>query len=94
LSARKRHTSNRDYARLAVAATQRVTRNRVHLTYISDANGGSTAVTVVTLLQDWSAQELTFCGPQTNQFPVNTVVTAYYTRGSTCSTLICVKINR
>ncbi len=64
----------------------------VHLTYISDANGGSTTVTVVTLLQDWEAQERTFCGSHVNQFPMNTFVTANYTPGSTCSTLNSVKI--
>lgn len=66
----------------------------VHLTYISDAKGGSTTVTVVTLLQDWSAQELTFCGSQVSEFPMNAVVSANYTAGSMCSTLNSVKINR
>jgi hypothetical protein len=62
----------------------------VHLTFASDGNGSSITVTVVTLLQSGSAQDLTFCGSQVAQFPINTFVTAKFTQGPTCSTLISV----
>ncbi len=62
----------------------------VHLTFVSDGNGGSTTVTVVTLLSSGSAQDLTFCGSQATQFPLNATVTARFTQGTTCSTLISV----
>lgn len=62
----------------------------VHLTVASDGNGGSVTVTVVTLLQTGTAQTLTFCGSQVSQFPMDTLVTAKFTQGTTCSTLISV----
>lgn len=63
----------------------------VHLTFVSDGNGSSITVTVVTLLHNRGAQDLTFCGSQVNQFPMDTFITVNYTPGSTCSTLIAVK---
>jgi hypothetical protein len=62
----------------------------VHLTFVATPNGKSDTVTVVTLLQTGSAQDLTFCGSQVTQFPVNMFVTAKYTQGQPCSTLISV----
>lgn len=62
----------------------------VQLTYASDGNGNSITVTAVTLLQNRSAQDLTFCGSQVSQFPINTSVSVNYTPGATCSTLISV----
>ncbi len=64
----------------------------VQLTFGSDGNGNSITVTAVTLLQNRSAQDLTFCGSQVGQFPVNAFVTANYTAGTTCSTLISVTV--
>ena len=66
----------------------------VHLTFVSDGHGNSTTVTVVTLLQTSSAQELTFCGSHVSDFPMNAFVTANYTEGPTCSNLISVKVSR
>ncbi len=60
----------------------------VRLTFASDANGNSITVTVVTLLHSGSAQTLTFCGAQVSQFPMDTFVTARFTAGTTCSTLV------
>jgi len=65
----------------------------VRLTYWEDANGKVT-VTDVTLLQNWSAQQFTFCGSHATEFPMNASVTANYTPGNTCSTLISVKVIR
>jgi uncharacterized protein YceK len=62
----------------------------VRLTFASDDKGGSITVTVVTLLQTGSAQDLTFCGSQVSQFPMDAFVTAKFTTGTTCSTLLTV----
>jgi len=62
----------------------------VHLTFASDGNGTSITVTAVTLLQSGTAQTLTFCGSQVSHFPMDTFVTARFTAGSTCSTLVTV----
>ncbi len=64
----------------------------VQLTFASDGNGNSITVTAVTLLQNRSAQDLTFCGSQVSQFRINTSVTVNYTPGSTCSTLTFVTV--
>lgn len=62
----------------------------VHLTFASDGNGASITVTAVTLLQSGTAQTLTFCGSQVSHFPMGTFVTARFTAGTTCATLITV----
>ncbi len=62
----------------------------VQLTFVSDENGNSVSVTVVTLLQHGDAREVRFCGSQASQFPLNSIVTVNYTPGSPCSTLISV----
>ncbi len=62
----------------------------VRLTVVSNGSGTSVTVTVVTLIQSGTAQDLTFCGSQVNMFPMNTQVTATFTQNSTCSTLISV----
>ena len=64
----------------------------VRLTFAQEASGSSVTVTTVTLLQNWNSQELTFCGSHAGEFPINAVVTANYTSGTTCSNLISVKI--
>src|SRR5689334_23353415 len=64
--------------------------SNVHFTFVSDGEGGQTSARVVTLRSPGSAQELTFCGSQVSQFPMNTVVSAKYTQGPHCSTLISV----
>ena len=66
----------------------------VHLTFAQDGTGSSVTVTAVTSLQNWSAQELTFCGSHAGEFPINAAVTVNYTSGNTCSSLISVKIRR
>ncbi len=65
----------------------------VQLTFASDGNGNSITVTAVTLLQNRSAQDLTFCGSQVTRFPINASVTVNYTPGSTCSTLTSVTVH-
>ena len=62
----------------------------VNLSVASDGNGASITVTVVTLLQTGTAQTLTFCGSQVSQFPMDTFVTARFTPGTTCSTIVSV----
>jgi hypothetical protein len=64
----------------------------VRLTFASDSKGNSITVTVVTLVQAGSAQDLTFCGPQVAQFPMDAFVTARFTTGSACSTLLNVSL--
>src|SRR5690348_13939989 len=58
----------------------------VRLTFASNGNGGSVEVTVVTLVQSGTSQDLTFCGSQVNLFPKNSAVTTKFTRGTPCST--------
>jgi hypothetical protein len=62
----------------------------VRFTFASDGNGSFTSVTVVTLLNSGSAQDLTFCGSQAAQFPINAFVTVKFSQGTSCSTLISV----
>ncbi len=62
----------------------------VHLTFASDGNGTTITVTVVTLLQSGTAQDLTFCGSHAGQFPMDAFVTTRFTTGTTCSTLLSV----
>ena len=62
----------------------------VRLTFASDGNGESVTVTVVTLLQSGSAQTLTFCGSQVNQFPMDTFVTTRFTPGTPCASIVAV----
>jgi uncharacterized protein YceK len=64
----------------------------VRLTFANDGKGNSITVTVVTLLQRNDAQDLTFCGSQASQFPMNSFVTVNYTPGITCSTLNSVSV--
>ncbi len=66
----------------------------VNLTWASDGSGNSITVTVVTLLQGGGSQDLTFCGSQVSQFPMNAFVTAKYKPGTTCSTLISVTVGQ
>jgi hypothetical protein len=65
----------------------------VRLTFAFDGNTLVT-VTVVTLLQSGTAQTLTFCGSQVNQFPMDTFVTTRFTPGRTCATLVTVSAGR
>lgn len=62
----------------------------VHLSFASDSQGTSVQVTVVTLVAQGSAQTLTFCGSQVSQFPMDTFVSASFTPGSGCNTLVSV----
>jgi len=66
----------------------------VRLTFAADDKGSSITVTVVTLVQSGAAQDLTFCGSQVSQFPMDTFVTAKFTAGSSCSTLLNVSLAR
>ena len=66
----------------------------VQLTFANDAKGDTITVTAITLVQRGGAQDLTFCGSQVSQFPMNTFVTVNYTPGITCSTLNSVTISR
>jgi hypothetical protein len=66
----------------------------VRLTFANDGKGNSITVTVVTLLQRHDAQDLTFCGTQVSQFPINAFVTVNYTSGVTCSTVNSVSVAR
>jgi len=61
----------------------------VHFTAVGDG-GIFVNVTAVTLTNNGSAQDLTFCGNQTNRFPMNTFVDVSFNPGQTCSTVTSV----
>jgi hypothetical protein len=65
----------------------------VRLTFASDGHGNTISVTLVTLTAAGAAQDLTFCGSQAGQFPMNSFVTAQFTPGAACSTLVSVRVN-
>ncbi|HXZ80446.1 MAG TPA: hypothetical protein VEG30_10990 [Terriglobales bacterium] len=61
----------------------------VHFTAVGDG-GIFVNVTAVTLINSGSAQDFTFCGNQTNLFPMNTFVDVRFNPGQTCSTVTSV----
>jgi hypothetical protein len=65
------------------------TTGLVTIVQFSSSNGSS-ALTVVTLVNAGMAQTLNFCGDQRTQFPVDQVVNAKYTPGTECNTLLAV----
>lgn len=64
----------------------------VHVVITSNGNGTSVTVTAVTLLNNGRATTQNFCGNVASQFPVNAFVTANFTPGSACGTVISVTI--
>lgn len=63
----------------------------VRLSIVGGDNGTSVTVTAVTLIGGGTASDFLFCGDHRDQFPISQVVTASYTPGTTCSTLVSVK---
>lgn len=64
----------------------------VSIVQLQDMNDSS-AVTVVTLVGGGNAHTLPFCGDQRSQFPLNRSVSAQYTAGPSCNTLLSVTLN-
>jgi hypothetical protein len=62
----------------------------VQLTAVNDGNGTLINVTVVTLALQGTAQTLTFCGTQSNLFPINQNVRATFVPGANCSNIVAV----
>jgi hypothetical protein len=56
------------------------------------ANGTVIEVTVVSFLQNSVSSSLSFCGDQSNQFPLHQTVTTNFTPGKPCATLVEVVI--
>ncbi len=56
------------------------------------SNGVAIEVTVVGFLQNGVSSSLSFCGDQSNQFPLNQTVTTNFTPGQACATLVVVVI--
>jgi len=56
------------------------------------SNGTTIQVTIVSFLQNGISSNLTFCGNQTSQFPLNQTVTMNFNPGQPCNTLVVVVI--
>jgi hypothetical protein len=56
------------------------------------ASGDGTQFTFVTLVQTSGSQDLNFCGNVVHQFPMNTMVTAKFTPGTPCNSVVSVVI--
>jgi hypothetical protein len=63
----------------------------VRLTVFSDPSGTDITVTAVTLIELGVASSFNFCGNQISQFPMNQFVTAQFTPGNTCATVVSVR---
>jgi hypothetical protein len=55
--------------------------------------GAGTTITVVTLLQQGTAQTLNFCGDQRSRFPLDQPVQVTFTPGATCGSVIAITID-
>jgi len=64
----------------------------LQLTVVVDGNNVSTQVTIVTLIDNLTASNFSFCGDQRNQFPPDRFAQATFTPGQPCSTLLNVVI--
>jgi len=66
----------------------------VSVVQFSTAEGGGTSLTVtlVTFLESGSFKDVTFCGDQRTQFPMNKFVNATFTPGPLCGTIIQIVI--
>lgn len=56
------------------------------------SNGSSFEVTFVSFLVGGVSSRIGFCGDQSNQFPLNQMVTTNFTPGQSCATLVVVVI--
>jgi hypothetical protein len=73
----------------AILTGSQTTSGVVSVVQFTFANGSS-AITIVTLAGQDSANTFRFCGDQRAQFPVDTMVHASFTAGSNCDSLISV----
>ena len=64
----------------------------VQFTVVIDGDNVATPVTIVTLLDNMGASNLTFCGDQRTQFPPDRFAEATFTHGQPCATLLRVVI--
>ncbi len=62
----------------------------VGLRFVPDGSGAMVSVTAVTLVGGRSTSNLTLCGDQHSQFPSNQTVTATFTPGTVCASLLSV----
>src|SRR3954468_15091243 len=62
----------------------------VHVTVIGGNGGASVTITAVTLIGNGTANDVNFCGDHRDQFPMDTTVTATFTPGTNCNTIISV----
>jgi hypothetical protein len=59
---------------------------------VLDGPSATTLFTAVTVINVGTSVTVNFCGNQQNLFPLNTVVRADFTSGSTCSTVVSVVV--
>ena len=62
----------------------------VHLESSNDVNGNSVTFTAVTFSNGGLSSNVSFCGDQRNQFPLNQSVRASFNPGAVCSNLVVV----
>jgi hypothetical protein len=66
--------------------------NIVQLSVMISSDNIETQVTIVTLLDNMAASNVTFCGDQRTQFPPDRLAQATFTPGQPCATLVRVII--
>lgn len=68
------------------------TVSQVRFTVISDANGTSWQVTIVTLQTVSGPSQLTACGNQVSRFPVDSTVNVKFTPGTPCASNVVITL--
>jgi len=64
----------------------------VRFTVISDANGTSWQVTIITLQTVSGPSQFTACGNQVNRFPMDSTVSVKFTPGTPCASNLVVTL--
>jgi len=64
----------------------------VQLSVVITGDNIATQITIVTLLDNMTASNFTFCGDQRTQFPPDRLAQAIFTPGQPCATLVRVII--
>jgi hypothetical protein len=68
------------------------TVSQVRFTVISDANGTSWQVTIITLQTLNGPSQFTACGNQVNRFPMDSTVNVKFTPGTPCASNVVVTV--
>jgi uncharacterized lipoprotein YehR (DUF1307 family) len=68
------------------------TVSQVRFTFLSDGNGTSWQVTIITLQTLTGPSQLTACGNQVNRFPMDSTVNVKFTPGTPCASNIVVTL--